>query len=609
MLLSRQPHHDGSALCVPDQRPDLGDAVDVLARTHRDDPVEAVAVRSVIDGEPRFAAARVDRTEGPWTWWRATVRAANPRTTYRFLLTAAGDYRWLNAAGVHRRDVTDAGDFKLLAGHHPPEWIPDAIAYQIFPDRFARGVDGRMAPEWAIPQEWDDPVVGSGPRTPLQWYGGDLPGIEAHLDHLRRLHSSVLYLTPIFPGRSNHRYNAETFDRIDPVLGGDEALISLIRAAHARGIRVVGDLTSNHTGSTHEWFRRAQADAGSVEAGFYLFEEHPQRYVQWIDEPLLPKLNWASAELRRRFADGPASVVARWLAGPDGFDGWRIDVANMTGRYADVELTHDVARLIRRTTSSTDAEAWLVAEHMHDPAHDLQLPDGWHGTMNYAGFTRPVWAWLNSPEQRMEWYFGQPPRAPRLPGEAVLATMREVGSQLPWRALVHSMNCLDSHDTPRFRTLAGGREAGRERHLVAAALLFTMPGVPSVFAGQELGLEGVNGEDSRRPMPWHRPESWDTATLAAYEIYSRVRADSLALRRGGLRWLAISDDALTFLRETSEERVLVHAARAGHPRVRLELADLGGGMPQTLFGADAKVDGGTVELPDAGPAAHAYLLA
>ena len=605
--LSRQPHHDGSAVYVPDQRPELGQSVEVFVRTHRDDPVEEVAVRSVMDGEPIYTEARIDRTDGTWIWWRASVTAGNPCTLYRFLLSGRS-YRWLNAAGLHSRDVTDAGDFKLLAGHHPPSWIPDSIAYQIFPDRFARGVADRPAPGWAIPQEWDDPVIGRGAEAPLQWYGGDLPGIEAHLDHLQRLHADVLYLTPIFPGWSNHRYNARTFDEVDPDLGGDDAMRSLVSAAHDRGIRVVGDLTANHTGSTHEWFRAAQADAASTEADLYLFKQHPHRYVMWLTEPLLPKLNWRSAELRRRFADGPASVVGRWLADRDGFDGWRIDVANMTGRHDEVDLTHEVARLIRATVSATDPTAWLVAEHVHDAGRDLQLPDGWHGTMNYAGFTRPVWTWLGDPPADLDWFFSQPVRPPQLPGQAIVDVIREVGSQLPWRALVHSMNSLDSHDTARFRTYAGGREAGRERHLAAAALLFTLPGVPSVFAGQELGMEGVNGEDSRRPIPWHRPESWDAPTLAAYETYTGVRASSLALRHGGLRWLSVSDDAMTFIRESGGERVLVHVARSAHPRVHLDLADLGGGEPHTLFGGDAIVDCDVLELPDDGPAAHAWTI-
>jgi alpha-glucosidase len=509
-LLSRQPHHDGSSLYVSHQCPELGDDVEVFVRVHRDEPVSEVIVRSVMDGEPVYAPAEVDRIDGRWTWWRGTLRVSNPCTSYRFLLAGDGRYRWLNAAGIHDRDVPDVCDYTILAGGTPPGWITDAVAYQVFPDRFARGAEDRPTPPWAIRQDWDDPVIGDGPETPLQWYGGDLAGIEAHLEHLERLHVNVLYLTPIFPGRSNHRYDAHTFEQVDPVLGGDEALRSLIRAAHDRGIRVVGDLTTNHTGDAHDWFRAAQGDPDSVEAGFYMFDRHPDEYATWLGVPSLPKLDWRSDELRRRFTEGPGSIVARWLTGPDGLDGWRVDVANMTGRHGSVDLNAEVARMIRTETAAADPDAWLVAEHAHDATGDLADPAGWHGTMNYAGFTRPVWAWLNQPGHDLD-FLGIPAPIPSLPGSAIGATVREVNAQMPWRARLHSMNMLDSHDTPRFRTVVGG---DRARQRVGAALMFTMPGVPAVFAGQELGLEGVNGEDSRRPMPWNRPDSWDAATLA-----------------------------------------------------------------------------------------------
>jgi alpha-glucosidase len=607
-MLGFAPHHDGSELYVPDQQPSVGDRVDVFVRVHSSDPVDAVALRSVADGEPRFTRARVVHKTGEWTWWRAVLRLVNPCTSYRFLLTGEGSYRWLNASGIHMRDVPDAADFRVLAGDHPPDWIRNSVVYQIFPDRFACGVDGRTAPDWAVAQSWDDPVVGQGPETPVQWYGGDLPGIEAHLDHVESLNASVIYLTPIFPGRSNHRYDASTFDHVDPVLGGDEALASLVRTAHGRGLRVIGDLTTNHTGDGHEWFTHAQASATSAEAGFYSFLDHPGQYESWLGVPSLPKLDWRSDELRRRFVSDASSPVRRWLSGlggdgSDGLDGWRVDVANMTGRSGSVDLAHEVARLVRSAVSSTHADAWLVAEHMHDAALDLQLPDGWHGAMNYAGFTKPIWAWFG-PASPYAWFFGQPGGSPHLPGGAIAATMREASGQMPWRSLVHSMNSLDSHDTPRFRT-----HAGRSAQLAAAGLLYTLPGVPAVFAGQELGLEGTNGEDARRPMPWDDRSSWDLPVFEAYSRYGAARASSDALRRGGLRWISIGDDALTFVRETSDEQVLVHVARSAHPPVHVPVgAFTSVGEPETLFGADLKASASELILPNDGPAAHAWRL-
>ena len=163
---------------------------------------------------------------------------------YRWLLDGVPDgYQWLNGEGLHAHDVTDAADFRLTTHAAPPSWAQDAVLYQIFPDRFAKSVD-RPVPAWAVPQRWDDPVIGNGPETPYQLYGGDLDGITAHLDHIASTGANTVYLTPVFPARSNHRYDASTFDVVDPQLGGDAALARLSDALHARGMRLLGDLTT-----------------------------------------------------------------------------------------------------------------------------------------------------------------------------------------------------------------------------------------------------------------------------------------------------------------------------------------------------------------------------
>ena len=349
------------------------------------------------------------------------------------------------------------------------------------------------------------------------------------------------------PAESSHRYNASTFEQVEPQLGGDEALARLVEAVHARGWRVLGDLTTNHTGDTHEWFEAAVGDPASPERGYYYFAADGS-YEGWNGEPTLPKLDYADQALKHRFVEGPDSIVARWLKPPDGFDGWRIDVANMTGRHVATDLTHDVARRVRQTSEAVRADALVMAEHGHDASGDLD-GDGWHGTMNYVGFSSPVWTWLRDPHGQVP-SFGLPVPLPRRGGPDAVRTMREYLGRFGWRAFSTSWNILGSHDTPRIRTVTGSMP----RHLVAADLQFTMPGVPMVFAGDELGLEGVNGEDSRRPMPWSSRGSWDETTLATYTSLARLRRSHVALRRGGLRWADIGDDALVYLRE--------------HPKVR-----------------------------------------
>jgi alpha-glucosidase len=619
------PHHDGSGLYVSNRAPRLGEDVRVRVLVpHCDDGspgATTVTARTVRDGEPVLTAAEEESTDAAGTWWATRIRVTNPVTSYRFLLTgppasAVGAYSWLNGTGVHRRDVTDIADFRLVAHPPVPDWVQDAVVYQVFPDRFARSAAApeRDLPTWAVPAGWDDPVVHQGPDTPRQLYGGDLAGVAAHLDHLVDLGADVLYLTPFFPAHSNHRYDASSFDHVDPLLGGDEALSALVEQAHARGLRVMGDLTTNHTGDSHEWFRAAQADAGSPEAAYYFFHEHPDHYESWLGVGSLPKLDHRAPGLRRAMYEGSDSVIARWLRA--GLDGWRVDVANMTGRLGAMDLAHDVASTLVATARSTDPDAWVLAEHGHDAGADLR-GDGWHGTMDYAGFTRPVWTWLSDGDSLGRGFFGQPVTTPSLPAHAVVAAMREVHSQMPWRARVASTLHLDSHDVARFRTAVGGggsggvSAGGRERHLVGLALQLTLPGVPAIFAGDEIGLTGVDGEHSRTPFPWSRRDQWDTETLLAYQAWARLRRRHVALRRGGLRWAHVGEHSMTFLREHADERVLVHLSRTDHPPVHLRLAQLGIASSRdldVLHGAPSEGRDQFLVLPSAGPAAHAYLL-
>ncbi len=571
------PHHDGSPAYV-DGDPATGS---LLLTVRAPSAVQRVQLRWTADGEPHFrdAAAQARGT------WAVELPVRNPVTGYRFLVDG---HTWLNGTGVHERDVSDVHDFRATTHPPAPGWARDATVYQVFPDRFARGAE-RTAPPWAHPARWDDPV---DPTDPRQWYGGDLDGITAHLDHLRDLGADVLYLTPFFPAESSHRYNASDFHAVDPCLGGEAALARLTTVAHDLGIRVVGDLTTNHCGDTHPWFRAALADPEASERAYFFWDDGEPVY--WLGVPTLPKFDHRAPGLRERLYAGPGSVLSRWLEPPYDLDGWRIDVANMTARYGEVDLNVRIAREIR---AGIPEGRLLIGEHAHDYTRDV-LGDGWHGTMDYAGFSRPVWSWL-APADTTLALTGMPVRVVRRDGAATVAAIRDVHAQVPWQVQAHSMTLLGSHDTFRIRTLV------RERHLhaVAVGVLATMPGVPMVFAGDEIGLEGTTGEGARTPFPWHRPETWDTAILATYRRLLAVRRGSVALRRGGLRWAHVGPDSLTYLREHPAQTVLVHVARAPHPPVRLPLTVHD---PETLYGDDLVTGADQVTLPADGPAVHVW---
>ena len=603
--LLAQPHHDGSEAYVPQGPAELGDDVTVLLRVPKVSAADAVVVRYVRDGEPEVAPANVDRETEDDVWWRATFPVANVATPYRWLL-GGGDfgYAWLNAVGVQAFDVPDADDFVASPGAGGPDWHLESVVYQIFPDRFASSGRQVAPPDWAIPRGWDELPTGRGPETPVEWFGGDLRGIEQRLDHLTTLGVNVLYLTPVFPAGSTHRYDATTFDSVDPLLGGDEAFASLAGAAHARGIRVLGDLTTNHVGSGHEWFVSAR-DGHEPERGFFFFDDAFEHgYASWHGVPSLPKLDYESEELRERMYAGTSSVVRRWLEPPYDLDGWRIDVANMTGRLGEVDLLCEVARGVRGAATAVRPDALVVAEHAHDARADLRL-GAWHGTMNYAGFTRPAWSWLRGeslPSDPAHSVFELPVGIPRLPAESIVRTMRAYRAGIPWSASLHSWAILDSHDSPRFRVIAGSRE----RQLVGVGLQMTTPGVPMVFAGDEIGLGGDWGEDARRTMPWSRPDTWDTAALDGYRELIALRRTSRALARGGIRYVHVADDAIAYVREARDETVLCLAARADHDPVRVPLCPLGARELETLVGEDVSIDRDHAVLPTDGPAFHAW---
>ncbi|HTW05991.1 MAG TPA: glycoside hydrolase family 13 protein [Acidimicrobiales bacterium] len=600
------PHHDGSGLYVDNPAPALGDRVDVRVRAPANSGVSHVYVRALRDGEPSFHEATVDHRSGTEIWWRATVGLDNPITNYRFLLRlSAGGYRWLNGTGLHRHEVADDEDFRLTSFPPPPAWASGSVVYQIFPDRFASSGAERDWPSWAVPTDWDEgTVVYHGKLTPAQVFGGDLAGVESRLDYVAGLGANVIYLTPFFPSQSNHRYDATTFAAVDPLLGGDGALASLSAAAHSRGIRLLGDLTTNHTGSGHEWFIAAQADPSAPERSFYYWERDPPGYASWLGHPRLPKLNYSSPALWDRLVRGPSSVTARWLSAPYFLDGWRIDVANMTGRYRAEDFNAEIARAMRQTLAEVRPEAFLVAEHGHDFTPEVS-GDGWHGVMNYAGFTKPAWTWLTRPANT-SLFLGQPVEIPRQPGHVAARTMSQFLARVPWRVANHHFNLLCSHDTARIRTVSGDPAVVR----AGAAMLFTFPGIPMVFSGDEIGIEGVTGEDSRRPFPWDKRSTWDLGALDAYRALGRLRVRSSALCEGGLRWAYQGDDTLAYLRESPAQRMLVLLTRAPSRDVVLDTEALNwSGEAVNVFGGTTlTAHNGKVTLPGDGPTAQVWEL-
>lgn len=545
--------------------------------------IERVTLRTVRDGEPVFFEAELKDELLHQARYQVELSIHNPRTNYRWMIGGNEiGLLWLNQAGLQTHDISDSHDFVLTDFKPIPSWVRSSVIYQIFPDRFASSGRKYEIPEWAVPRSWQQWPEGASANTSFEYFGGDLWGVIEKLDYLQDLGIDLLYFTPFFRAGSIHRYDAATFDEVDPLLGGDEALIALVEAAHGRNMRVIGDITLNHSGDKHEWFIKAKS-GDPFFRDFYTFDPSLEHgYESWLGVKSLPKFNYSSEALREALISSDASVLRRWLRAPFHLDGWRVDVANMSGRLRELDMTHEIARLARKAVESEGEEKILIAEHNHDAAPDLD-GDGWHGNMNYTSFRNPAWNWLIK-EDLATYMPTRHGNFSRLPGADVVEVIRQFSTRQPFATYSASWNLLSSHDSARVRTIVGSHELQR----VAIAFAMTMPGTPMIFAGDEIGAEGMWGEDSRSPYPWNGESPIDQGMREIYRELIHIRKSSHALAYGGLQWIAREADLLAFIRESRSERLLVILAR-DVVKHRLDLGFLGKSTIELLSGDDIQI--------------------
>jgi alpha-glucosidase len=601
-------HHDGSPLYVIGNTYHRGATVTLRLRTGLDTPIERIFVRTNPDGEQRFTPMHSVARDEVCQWWEAHLKLHMQRNNYRFfLLTSEGGW-WLNAAGMLRYTPTDANDFKILTHYSAPDWVHDAVFYQIFPDRFADGDPGNnvRTGEYlcygkpVVARPWGERPHPHSETGGVEFFGGDLQGIISRLDYIEDLGASALYLTPIFTSPSNHKYDVEDYKQVDPHFGGNAALIALRQALDERGMKLMLDMVPNHCGATNSWFLTAQADPSSPTAEFFTFYRGPTQYESWFGVRSLPKLNYRSERLRELMYAGNDAIMRYWLRPPFRIDGWRLDVANMLARQGESQLEHKVGRGIRRAIKSEAPHAYLIGENFYDGTPQLQ-GDELDAIMNYRGFSLPLLSWL------IGFDIASPPQAERadkypLPTEALAAQWRAFMSAIPWQIATQQFNLLSSHDTPRIQTVVGEDETLAR---LAAALLFTFPGVPSVYYGDEIGMAGGRDPDSRRCMIWDS-QQWNTGRREFYQILIRLRRTSPALCWGGYQLLYAAGDTLAFQREASEERLLMVARRKNDGLTALQVhhACLPDGirLRDMLTGAEAVVTNGMLPLDSLPPA-------
>jgi alpha-glucosidase len=492
----------------------------------------------------------------------------NDTTCYGFKIVGEHQQIWLAADGPHPHMPPRELLFKVCREHQPPPWVAEQIVYQIFPDRFCQG-DPRHAVQTdeyiygtgrtrVVQEPWGAPVDRSVAAT--AFYGGDLPGIRSRLDYLHtELGVTTLYLNPIFTSGSNHKYDTEDYDHVDPHLGGNPALAELSAALHARGMRLVLDAVVNHTGANHPWFNRfgrhdtlgAYQSTESPWRTWYLFSA-AHDYASWKDHASLPTLDFANPHVRAAVYAAPGAILRRWMRPPYAIDGWRFDVIHMLGEGPGARNNAHYVREFRRALREENPEAYVLGEHFGEATRWLQ-GDQEDGAMSYYGFALPVRAWLAARDVA-----GHPAELSTSELERWLTAAR---ARLPFANQLAQLNLLDSHDTSRFLTAVDGDLA---RMQLAVTLLFTYPGVPCIYYGDEIGLAGGDDPDCRRCFDWDRAH-WNTSLHDHYRRLIARRNQRAELRHGAYQTLAVTDDVLVFARYLERSVTVVAVNRGDAP--------------------------------------------
>ncbi len=473
--------------------------------------------------------------------------------SYFFVFMVDNKAYYYSKDGVSRNCPNRKNRFKLIGSLSAPKWIASSTCYQIFPDRFSNGnpsigakagmykFDGGIVttPEFnSIPKSYPEAKC-------LDFYNGDLKGIEDKVEYLKELGIDLIYLNPITCSRTVHRFDSTDFFHVDEKLGGDEALISLIDTMHKNGIKVIVDISINHTSSDSPWLKEALEDRKSVYNSFYMIDENGAPRC-WQGVPTLVQLDYRSKTLRGRIYNDYDSALKKFLRKPFEQDGWRLDVAPEVGRCDDIQLCQEVWREVRKELKGVKEDCYLVGEEWDDASEYLN-GDMWDGTMNYFGAGRPIRSWLGERDRFLTSGWGHSPEC-EVPWNSreLEKALRDGVNALPDQMAFLQMNLFDSHDTPRLHNNAA--IYNKKRYFGGLIILYLLPGMPNIYYGDEIALAGTMGsvEGSRYPMEWN-DKKWDMETLEVYKALGKVRK---------LSWLgysafdveSVNDDVLTIKR-------------------------------------------------------------
>lgn len=623
----------GTSSYVSPMEPDVEEDVTIRCRVGKDN----VSGVYLVHGEERILMEREPHDE-IFDYYKTVVHLGSEAFAYHFLIECGNEKICFNKQG----DVETADprfDYCIYPGYKTPGWAKGAVMYQIYVDRFSNGdrsndvVDDEysyIGEHVTRVSNWNKYPASMGVR---EFYGGDLQGILDKLDYLKDLGVEVIYLNPVFVSPSNHKYDTQDYDYIDPHFtvikkDGGEPLpegshdnssaskyirrvvdkenleasnaffAEFVQKVHAHGMKVILDGVFNHCGSFNKWMDREgmYATDSSYEKGAYAVQESPYHtffkfypdgawpnnahYDGWWGHDTLPKLNYEESDKLLQYV---MRIARKWVSEPYNVDGWRLDVAADLGHSE--EYNHRFWREFRKNVKEANPEALILAEHYGDPSSWLR-GDQWDTVMNYDAFMEPISWFLTGMEKHSD------ASRPDLRGnsDVFFARMTEYSARFGMQSLLVAMNELSNHDHSRFltrtngrvgRTATAGPEAanhGVNKATMMAAVMIQMTwlGAPTIYYGDEAGVCGWTDPDNRRTYPWGRE---DEEMIRFHQELIRIHKDYEALRTGSLIYLANEKNLIGYGRFDEKDKFFVLVQAGGEKRTvtvpvwRLEVKD------------------------------------
>jgi len=512
--------------------------------------------------------------EGDYGHWQGSFTMDRGLYFYWFRIYKEGDaFRLFRQGNTTNMEQGDKWQLSFLPEDFTvPDYATGAVMYQILPDRFCKAGDydltGKLEP-YTLHADWYD-LPRYGPDEEGHWnndfFGGNFRGIREKLPYLKSLGVGVLYLNPIVMAFSSHRYDAADYKRPDPMLGTEEDFRLLCETAHDLGIRVILDGVFSHTGDHSLYFDSrgyfgagAVSDPNSPYRSWYQFKDYPHDYEAWWGIKSLPCVNELDPGFLDYIIEAEDSVVAYWMG--LGADGFRLDVAD--------ELPDEFILRLKNRIRGIKADALLLGEVWEDASNKRA-----YGVSRRYFVDGELDSVMNYPWRKAILDFVQGTDDGTAFGESVMT----IAENYPPQVLHCLMNLLGSHDKPRILTVLGDDFEGskeekahrrldpvqyartREKLYLAAFLQFTLPGMPSIYYGDEVGLEGFEDPWCRRTFPWGRE---DETLQTFFRALGELKNGEPTLRRGTVRILEAGQGRLAYVRQTEEASAFVYVNRTG----------------------------------------------